>query len=51
VIKKDQLAFAQAIQGALKALMADGTYEKILTNWGVQVGKIDNPTVNPSVSQ
>ncbi|BCJ35030.1 ABC transporter substrate-binding protein [Actinocatenispora thailandica] len=51
VIKKDQLAFAQAIQGALKALMADGTYAKVLDNWGVQVGKIDNPTVNPSVSQ
>jgi polar amino acid transport system substrate-binding protein len=49
VIKKDQLAFAQAVQGALKALMGDGTYATILKNWGVQSGKIDNPMVNPSV--
>ncbi len=49
VIKKDQLAFAQAIQAALKSLMSDGTYLTILKNWNVQVGKIDNPTVNPSV--
>ncbi|MGA8112735.1 MAG: ABC transporter substrate-binding protein [Actinocatenispora sp.] len=49
VVKKDQLAFANAIQGALKALVADGTYEKILKNWGVEGGKIDDPTVNPSV--
>lgn len=48
VVKKDQLAFAQAIQGSLKALIADGTYAKILTNWGVESGKIDNPTVNPT---
>jgi len=51
VIKKDQLAFAQAIQGALKSLMSDGTYLKVLKNWGVQVGKIDNPAVNPSATQ
>ncbi|GAA4219050.1 ABC transporter substrate-binding protein [Actinocatenispora rupis] len=50
VVKKDQLAFAEAIQGALKELISDGTYAKILTNWGVQDGKIDNPTVNPSVT-
>lgn len=50
VVKKDQKQFAEAIQGALKLLIADGTYVKILKNWGVQQGKIDNPTVNPSVS-
>lgn len=49
VIKKDQLGFAQAIQAALKALMSEGTYLTILKNWNVQLGKIDNPTVNPSV--
>ena len=51
VIKKDQLTFAKAVQAAVQALIDDGTYDKILKNWGVQVGKIDNPTVNPSVSQ
>lgn len=49
VIKKDQIAFARAVQGALKSLISDGTYVKILTDWGVESGKIDNPMVNPSV--
>lgn len=49
VVKKDQLAFAKAIRNAVKALIDDGTYLKILKSWNVQVGKIDNPTVNPSV--
>ena len=50
VIKKDQLAFAQAIQGAVKELISDGTYQKVLANWGVQAGAITSPAVNPSVS-
>lgn len=49
VVGKDQLAFAKAIRASLAALVADGTYAKILSNWGVEGGKIDNPTVNPSV--
>jgi polar amino acid transport system substrate-binding protein len=47
VIAKDQVQFAQAIQGAVKSLIDDGSYEKVLKNWGVQDGAIDNPTVNP----
>jgi len=31
---------------ALKVLMANGTYLKILTKWGVQAGAITNPTIN-----
>jgi polar amino acid transport system substrate-binding protein len=38
------------IVDALKALMADGTYTKILTKWGVQGGAIDNPTINGAIS-
>jgi polar amino acid transport system substrate-binding protein len=47
VIKKDQVDFANAVQGALKALIADGTYKKVLEKWGVEGGAITNPEVNP----
>jgi polar amino acid transport system substrate-binding protein len=50
VVRKDQTEFAQAIADAVKALIADGSYQKVLTNWGVQAGAITDPTVNPSVS-
>ncbi|MGZ4607325.1 MAG: ABC transporter substrate-binding protein [Blastococcus sp.] len=49
VVKKDQTEFAQAIADAVKSLIADGSYEKVLTKWGVQTGAITNPAVNPSV--
>jgi hypothetical protein len=29
-------------------LITDGTYNQILTKWGVQGGAITNPTVNPT---
>jgi polar amino acid transport system substrate-binding protein len=49
VVKKDQADFAQAIAGAVKALIADGSYQKVLATWGVQDGAITDPTVNPAV--
>jgi polar amino acid transport system substrate-binding protein len=48
VVKKDQTEFAQAIADAVKQLIDDGSYAKVLKKWGVQAGAIDNPTVNPS---
>ena len=48
VVKKDQTDFAQAIADAVKALIADGSYTKVLTKWGVQAGAITDPAVNPS---
>lgn len=47
VVKKDQTEYAQAVADAVKALIADGTYKKILEKWGVEQGAIDNPAVNP----
>jgi polar amino acid transport system substrate-binding protein len=41
---------AKPIQTALKALIADGTYMKILQKWGVQAGAINNPQINAAVS-
>ncbi len=49
VVAKDQTDFAQAIADAVAVLIEDGTYEEILTEWGVEAGGIDDPTVNPTV--
>lgn len=49
VIAKDQGEFGQAIAGAVKALIDDGTYGQILDKWGVSQGAITDPTVNPNV--
>jgi polar amino acid transport system substrate-binding protein len=49
VVPKDQTDFAQAIADAVKALIGDGSYAKVLTKWGVQGGAITDPTVNPRV--
>jgi polar amino acid transport system substrate-binding protein len=48
VVKKDQTDFAQALSGAVGALISDGTYKQILTKWGVEAGAITNSAVNPS---
>jgi polar amino acid transport system substrate-binding protein len=50
VVPKSEQQFAQAIQQALQALIADGTYKKILDKWGVGQGAITSPEINPSVS-
>ncbi len=34
------------IQAALKQLIADGTYTKIITKWGLQSGAISSPSIN-----
>ena len=46
-VPKGQGDFTTAIQGALQKLMDDGTYLKVLTNWGVQSGAITKSEVNP----
>lgn len=47
VIKQDQKDFADAIAGALKAVIADGSYKTALAKWGVEAGAITDPAVNP----
>lgn len=39
-----------AILAALKSLIADGTYKKILTKWGVEAGGITDPVINGATS-
>jgi polar amino acid transport system substrate-binding protein len=48
VLPKDQTDFAAAIQGAVQALITDGSYKTILANWGVDAGAITAPAVNPT---
>jgi polar amino acid transport system substrate-binding protein len=40
----------QAVLAAVKDLMADGTYNKIMTKWGIQAGEINNPVINGAIS-
>jgi polar amino acid transport system substrate-binding protein len=40
VLAKNQAQFARAVQGAVQALMADGTYKAILEKWNVSNGAI-----------
>ena len=47
-VPKDQGEYTQAIQGAMQKLIDDGTYEQILTNWGVESGAITTSEVNPT---
>jgi polar amino acid transport system substrate-binding protein len=50
VVAKDQAdGLGAALQGALKALIADGTYKTVLAKWGVDAGGITDPAVNPTV--
>jgi polar amino acid transport system substrate-binding protein len=41
---------AQPLLGAVKAIMANGQYKKILDKWGVQQGAISNPQINGATS-
>jgi polar amino acid transport system substrate-binding protein len=40
---------AKPLLKAVKAIIRDGTYDAVLRKWGVQVGAIDDPTVNGAV--
>ncbi|KQN46300.1 ABC transporter substrate-binding protein [Serratia sp. Leaf50] len=45
-ISKDDTALIDGVKGALTAMIADGTYLKILTKWGLQDGAIQEVTIN-----
>lgn len=49
-IGKNSGQLKDAVLGAVKALMADGTYQKILSSAGVESGAITNPTINGAQS-
>lgn len=41
---------AKPVLDALKVLMSNGTYMKILQKWGIESGAIDNPQINGATS-
>ena len=43
-----EVDIAKAVQAALQKLMDDGTYMKILKQWGVENGAIDKAEINPT---
>ena len=49
-LSKDSGQFKDAVLGAVKALIADGTYEKILKEYGVESGAITDPAINAAQS-
>jgi len=49
VVPKDQTGLADAIVAALKSLNADGDYQKVLAEWGVEAGAITDFAVNPAL--
>jgi polar amino acid transport system substrate-binding protein len=48
-IRKDS-GMADPVLAAVKHLMADGTYTKLLGKWGVRGGAISHPAINAAVS-
>jgi polar amino acid transport system substrate-binding protein len=47
-LNKGQTEFAQAVQGAVQALIDDGTYQAILDQYGVANGAIPTSEINPT---
>ncbi|MEU7819607.1 ABC transporter substrate-binding protein [Catellatospora sp. NPDC049111] len=47
VVSNNQAEFAKALQGAVDELIKNGTYQKILENWGVQAGAVPSAQINP----
>jgi polar amino acid transport system substrate-binding protein len=45
-VRKDATQFRDALQAALKAIIADGTYDKILTTWNVSAGALKTAQIN-----
>jgi polar amino acid transport system substrate-binding protein len=44
------LKLDKAVLAGVKALMADGQYQKILQKWGIAAGAISNPAINGATS-
>ena len=49
-VAKNKGDLAKAVQGAVQALIDDGTYKKILDKWGVGAGAVTKSELNPQTS-
>lgn len=50
VVPLAEKEFATTVQGAIQALIEDGSYAKILEQWGLQDGAVTTSELNPAVS-
>jgi polar amino acid transport system substrate-binding protein len=50
LVPKNGGTLKDTLLGAVKALMADGTYKAILDKWGLAAGAITNPVINGATS-
>ncbi len=48
-VPKDSTKLVQAVQAALKSVIADGTYAKILAKWNLQQGSLTTSVINGAV--
>jgi polar amino acid transport system substrate-binding protein len=46
VVNKDEKELQQTVLATMKALVADGTYEKVLKKWGISALSLPNPGIN-----
>jgi polar amino acid transport system substrate-binding protein len=46
ILRKDNDPLAQAVLGAVKSLVADGTYDKIMDKWDLGLLKLHDPGIN-----
>jgi polar amino acid transport system substrate-binding protein len=51
VVKSGESAFADALAGAVNALIDDGTYQRILARWKVDDGAVAKAEVDPPTTQ
>jgi polar amino acid transport system substrate-binding protein len=45
-LRKEDTQLRDAVQGALKAIIADGTYDKVLAKWNVEKGSLKQAAIN-----
>ncbi|MGH3695212.1 MAG: ABC transporter substrate-binding protein [Pseudonocardiaceae bacterium] len=48
VVPKNSAQYPQAVLGALRAIIEDGTYRRILQKWGARSGAIPTPELDPA---
>lgn len=50
-VAKGQTAWAQLVADTLNELIADGTYSKIMSKWGIEAAALPKAEVNPHVDE
>lgn len=48
---QDDEGLSEAVAAAFNSIIEDGTYEEVLSEWGIEAGALDEAEVNPSVEE